>query len=203
MPAPTVLMISAVIIALGKSNAKLVAIVKANSLEIFWIKGAPCSNEIEVSEPIAVGQNHMLSKSPTKIPLKAPKRANKGTSALPFGNGISPDSNPIHPAANIWKGSHGPMPPVINAELAIPRLPTLKPKLGPIARPEMIISAHIGSTPNECVPNNLAAAIKEAICPSSATALLFNMPSAKSVKTTNKANGIINAVRIGAVVLLN
>jgi multisubunit Na+/H+ antiporter MnhC subunit len=35
MPAPTALMITAVIIALGKSNAKLVAIVKANSLEIF------------------------------------------------------------------------------------------------------------------------------------------------------------------------
>ena len=81
------------------------------------------------------------------------------------------------------------MAPVKTAEPRIPIEPKTKPKLGPKARPPMMMIAHTGSKPATWPPNGLTAATTAVNTPSIAKDLASIPPCKTSAKATNKTSG--------------
>ncbi len=105
---------------------------------------------------------------------------------------------PTHAAPSIWKGSHGPTPPVRRADANIETAPRLKPNPGPRARPPRMSTIQIGSSPAVPAPSGRRAAMTALSTPSMAMALASIPPSLTCVRTTTSRSGTTTANRIGA-----
>lgn len=86
------------------------------------------------------------------------------------GPGSSPAPIVNQPMASIWKGIHGPTPPVSSADANMVTDPSTYPKPGPSTRPLRTIRKNIGSMPAVPAPIGRSAAPVAASTPSMATA---------------------------------
>ena len=105
---------------------------------------------------------------------------------------------PTQAAPIIWKGSHGPKPPVSSAEVNMPTLPRQKPNPGPSARPPMMMMHQKGSIPAWPVPSGRRAATIAASTPSMAIALAPEPGVRIWLNATASTTGISSANTNGA-----
>ena len=82
--------------------------------------------------------------------------ASRAISARPRSRGSRPAPRPTHAAPSIWKGSHGPTPPVMRADANRVVAPRTKPKPAPKTRPPRTSRKNTVSSPAVPAPTGAA-----------------------------------------------
>ena len=119
-------------------------------------------------------------------------------SARPRAGGSRPAPSPTQAAASIWKGSHGPTPPVMRADAARESAPSEKPKPGPSARPPRTRMNQMGSSPAVPAPSGRRTHTTAVSTPSIAIDFASMPPSASCASTTMSTRGTTAAKIHGA-----
>ncbi len=122
----------------------------------------------------------------------------RATSAFPRARGRRPAPIPTHAAPSIWKGSHGPTPPVMRADAKSVTAPWTNPNPAPKTRPPRTRRKKTVSSPAVPAPSGRRAAPTAESTPSIATALTSIPPSAISARTTASSSGRTRAKTSGA-----
>src|SRR5690625_1827650 len=140
--------------------------------------------------PIANGQNERFIKKPNPYATTIPYAVSIAISQRPVTRrGSRPAPRPIHAEHIIWNGSHGPTPPVSNAEAKIATHPRAKPNPGPKTRPASTRRKNTVSIPATPAPSGRSTASTAASTPRMASAFASMPPSDISASTTTITTG--------------